>query len=65
MFNSYFYSVFTRETFSCSKDFEHTQSVNNLNTIVINASEVFEALGPKKAMGIDKISPKVLKYCAT
>ena len=70
MFNYYFYSVFTRETSSCSKDFEHTQSANILNTIVINTPEVFEALislDPKKlkAMGIDKINPKVLKYCAT
>ena len=68
MFNSYFYSIFTRETSSCSRDPDHSQSVYNLHTIEINPSEVFEALislDPNKAMGIDKISPKILKYCAT
>ena len=68
MFNSYFYSVFTTETLSFSGDFDLSQSVNNLRTIDISVSEVFEAmssLDPNKAMGIDKISPKVLKYCAT
>ena len=70
LFNSYFYSVFTRETPSFSGDFYLSQSENNLRTIDISISEVFEAmnsLDPNKlkAMGIDKISPKVLKYCAT
>ena len=68
LFNSYFYSVFTRETPSFSGDFDLSQSENNLRTIDISISEVFEAmnsLDPNKAMGIDKISPKVLKYCAT
>ena len=68
MFNSYFYSVFTRGTSSCSEDYQCSQSEINLHTIEINSAEVFEALtalDPNKAMGIDKISPKMLKYCAT
>ena len=56
------------EMFLCNRDFEHSQSVNNLDTIEINTSEVYEtliSLDPNKAMGIDKISPKILQYCAT
>ena len=54
LFNSYFYSVFTRETPSFSGDFDLSQSENNLRTIDISISEVFEAmnsLDPNKAMG--------------
>ena len=68
LYNKYFNPVFTMD--SCT--------IPDLNTIPslsfwaywqhqIFWAEVFEALtclGPNKAMGIDMISPKILKYCA-
>ena len=68
MFNKYFYSVFTRTSSSYGTIFENSKPDKLLHTINIHYAEVFEALvslDSSKAMGIDRISPKILKNCAT
>ena len=67
MFNNYFYSVFTRNSSSHQVNPDYVQTERTLHTIEIHYTEVFEALvslDSNKAMGIDRISPKILKYCA-
>ena len=66
MFNKYFYSAFTRT--SSPTIFENSKLDKLLHTINIHYAEVFEALvslDSSKAIGIDRISPKILKNCAT
>ena len=68
MFNKYFYSVFTRTSSPYRTIFENSKPDKLLRTINIHYTEVFEALvslDSSKAMGIDRISPKILKNCAT
>ena len=68
MFNKYFYSVFTRTSSPYRTIFENSKPYKLLHTINIHYAEVFEALvslDSSKAMGIDRISPKILKNCAT
>ena len=60
LFNQYFYSVFTA--------FYQEPDYVKLNLLVFNEEEVYAALvqlDPNKATGIAKISPKVLKHCAS
>lgn len=67
LFNSFFYSVFTRNPSPVSADEPLPTSVT-LNEIEITSADTYEILStldPNKSMGIDNISPKVLKYCAT
>ena len=67
LFNQYFYSVFT----SLPPVPEHTDISSHLsilNSLDFSKDEVYSALNqldPSKATGIDTISPKVLKYCAS
>lgn len=68
LFNEYFYSVFTRTISPHRINAEYSQPTKFLHTIDIQYMEVFEAvvsLDSNKAMGIDGISPKILKYCTT
>ena len=64
LFNQYFYSVFTPP--SLSADYTNTTPLpSGINTIVFSEDEVYSALDPNKATGIDTISPKILKHCAS
>ena len=66
LYNSYFYSVFTRSSLSETNEFTTVDSSDNtfLSDISITPTDVYASLDPIKAMGPDGISPKVLKYCA-
>lgn len=68
MFNKYFYSAFTRTSSAYRTIFENSKPVKLLHTINMQYIEVFETLvspDSNKAMGIDRISPKILKTCET
>ena len=61
-------SVFTRTSSPYRTIFENSKPNKLLHTINIHYAKVFEALvslDSSKAMGIDRISPKILKNCAT
>lgn len=67
LFNKFFFSVYSQESSQPSQA-DHSQSHSSLSSIDISIPDVFNALislDPSKAMGIDHIGPKVLKYCAT
>ena len=68
LFNSYFFSVFSRNTYSLPQ-FDDMPSTNSIiDSISITEEEVYNtliALDSAKATGIDGISPAVLKNCAT
>ena len=67
LLNQYFYSVFI----ASYQEPDYVNSSPNsiqLDSLVFNEEEVYAALvqlDPNKATGIDKISPKVLKHCAS
>ena len=68
LFNNYFYSVLTK-----SSDFHQCVSppivietpLSNLNIDPTETYRALASLDATKAMGIDEISPKVLKFCAS
>ena len=66
LFNIFFHSVLTKPSEPISSS--SVQGVNEvLCLLTINSSDVYNVmtqLDPNKAMGIDGISPKVLKHCA-
>jgi len=68
LFNNYFYSVFNANVLSTQLD--NSRATNNdtlLSDVVITNADVHETLSsldPNKAIGLDGVSPKVLKYCA-
>lgn len=65
-FNKFFNSTFTLSEFRLPASLPTPSS--QLNFVNITASETFEALSTldiTKAMGCDKLSPRVLKACAT
>ena len=67
LFNQYFYSVFTPSS-TVPVPTIATSYISEINTLVFNEDEVYSALSqldPNKATGIDKISPRVLKHCAS
>ena len=67
LFNSYFNSVFTTSDFILPPIDSLPSPTDQLSSIVIDASDVFEAissLNPSKAPGIDDINPAILKICA-
>ena len=67
LFKMYFSSIFTNDSNVPLELPDYIQSTNYIENINISEEEVFEALtgqDPNKAMGIDSINPKVLKYCA-
>ena len=60
--------MFTGTSSPYGSIFENSKPDKLLHTIDIQYAEVFEALASldsNKAMGIDRISPKILKFCAT
>ena len=68
LFNKYFSSIFTKDSSVLLEPPEYIHSTNCIENINISEDEVFEALtglDPNKAMGIDNINPKILKYCAS
>ena len=67
LFNQYFYSVFTPSS-TVPVPTIATSYISEINTLVFNEDEVYSALSqldPNKATGIDTISPRVLKDCAS
>lgn len=67
IFNQYFHSVLTDPS---EPSIEESLPVlhDTLSTITFEHENTYKALAsidPSKAMGIDEISPKVLKYCAS
>ena len=67
LFNQYFYSVFTA-SYQEPNYVNSSSNSSQLDSLVFNEEEVYAALvqlDPNKATGIDKISPKVLKHCAS
>ena len=67
LLNQYFYSIFTASYQEPDYVYSSPNSIQ-LDSLVFNEEEVYAALvqlDPNKATGIDKISPKVLKHCAS
>ena len=64
LFNQYFHSVF----FPPSTTQHSTNGISqpsDINSLIFSEEEVHSVLDPNKATGIDSISPKILKYCAS
>ena len=67
LYNEYFHSVYTNSSSTLPDMNTITSDVEPLQPFDISELEVYNALislDPNKALGIDGISPKVLKYCA-
>ena len=67
LFNTFFYSVFTRSCFQIPPLEELPSPASSLSVIGISELDVFDALSSldsSKAMGMDGIGPKVLKQSA-
>ena len=67
-YNNFFNSTFTRSNFKLPAVEDLPTPANQLSSISLDPSDVFEALcklNCDKAMGVDGISPRVLKGCAT
>ena len=67
LFNEYFHSVLNTTSSSTTSSAIPSQLSDTLSHINFNSSDTFRALtslDTTKSMGIDKISPKVLKHCA-
>lgn len=67
LFNEYFYSVFTESNCVLPPIEVLTTPANSLSDIAITEEEVYTALvslDPTKAMGLDEISPRILRSCA-
>ena len=65
LFNEYFFSVYSTHSSFTAPPCSHPPS--SITEVDISVTEVYQALSnldPSKAMGIDGISPKVLKFCA-
>ena len=65
LFNTFFYSVFTRSSFQIPP--LEPSPASSISVIGISELDVFDALSSldsSKAMGMDGIGPKVLKQCA-
>ena len=71
LFNNYFFSVYTNH---CPPNFSINTLLNSedgcLNRISYSFTpddilNILSSLDPNKAMGIDHISPKVLRYCSS
>lgn len=68
LFNTYFHSVFTHGDCPLPSLNDISFPTEVLGQVAFTVSEVYEvllSLDPNKAMGIDKIGPRVLKACAT
>ena len=68
LFNKYFYSVFSRSTYSLPNFESMPQASVSLDSIYISEEDVYDvllSLDPHKATGIDGISPAILKHCAS
>ena len=66
LFNGFFESVYHKQSDLTSFDNVHIDTTNTLSEINITYHDVYSALvdlDPNKAMGIDAIGPKILKYC--
>ena len=67
LFNAYFHSVFTKSSYILSHVDLLPSPQSTLSDISISEDDVYSALvslDPTKSMGIDGISPKLLKHCA-
>jgi len=67
-FNEFFHSTFTRSDYILPSIDQLPTPSNQLSSISIDATDTFKALvslDPNKAMGCDRISPKVIRACAT
>ena len=67
LFNNYFYSIFTRSSFVLPTIGELPSVDSLISDISISDSDVYSELtklDTSKAMGIDNIGPKILKFCA-
>ena len=66
LFNQYFYSFTPSSTVPVPTI--ATSYISEINTLVFSEDEVYSVLSqpdPNKATGIDTISPRVLKHCAS
>jgi len=67
LFNQYFYSVFTQPTVA-DDQVNPISDPGEIDSLVFNEDEVYSALSQldsNKATGLDTISPKILKHCAS
>ena len=68
LFNKYFYSVFSRSTYSLPNFENMPRASVSLDSIYISEEDVYDvllSLDPHKATGIDGISPAILKHCTS
>ena len=69
LFNHYFHSVYTPRSFSTvSTTNSDSSPIPTISTISVQEEEIFcilSSLDPSKAMGADKIGPKLLRSCAS
>ena len=66
-FNKYFYSVFTKSNYTDPSEDTSPSFAPDIDNIFFSITDVFNilsTLNTSKAMGIDYISPKLLKDCA-
>lgn len=67
LFNTYFHSVFTTDSSDMPSKVEPSLPLPTLSAICISEYDVYTTLrplDPSKSMGIDRIGPKLLNYCA-
>ena len=67
LFNAYFHSVFTKSSYILLHVDMLPSPQSTLSDISISEDDIYSALvslDPTKSMGIDGISPKLLKHCA-
>ena len=67
LFNNYFYSIFTRSSFVLPTTDELPSVDSLISDVSVSDSDVYSELtklDTSKAMGIDNIGPKILKFCA-
>lgn len=63
LFNTYFHSVFTTSSFKLPPDDLMPTAVRECADLLIT-EQVLASLDPSKAMGLDGLGPRLLKFCA-
>ena len=65
LFNRYFQSVFTQSSFKLPLALPPPEvSISDITIVETDVYKALISLDPDKAMGIDGIGPKILKYCS-
>ena len=65
LFNRYFQSVFTQSSFKLPLALPPPEvSISHITIVETDVYKALISLDPDKAMGIDGIGPKILKYCS-